>query len=560
MGELKGLGVRMNILLDAYYDNNFGDDIFVDVITGMFPNYKFYSFLEFYPSEICSRAGKIPNLYLLPECNVLLTKNMFDGYICIGGDIFPDYGNFSKRKEYVKSVEQINGFVAFLGFSLFHKYSEETISDIREMMANADIIAPRDSFSAKVLQQIMPEKEIQVMSDLAFEVIWEKHRERKRKCIGLSVRRPNYVIESDYNKYCKEMANIIEKYLCKDTEHKVKLFGLSDGSIKDIDVLDDIKNILINNNRVETFIYQGNRNDIAEQMDACDVIICTRLHAMIACICMEIPFIPVIYEVKMDHILDEIGYKGQIFRFNQTGGLLEWLNMLLFEDPAVINVLWDEQGKKEYINKGRHVIQKLNQLMKASCMYLNKGSIIVKSDFSGALCFEKEYGKSQVAMVIQKNKELDCMAGMVKQHQSMLEENHVVIVQYLKTIEELNQQRITLQNIIEDTNKRVAALESEKNHVIEELNQQRITFENIMEESNKQVAILEEDRQYIIKELDKVKILDKRKQEILNYAAVYFKGRNSKILSLLTSIMARKESESWNRMDKIMEYFNENDE
>ena len=67
----------MNIILDAYFDKNFGDDIFIKVITNMFPKHKFYTFLEFYPQEVCNWASQISNLYLLPECKVFLSKNIY---------------------------------------------------------------------------------------------------------------------------------------------------------------------------------------------------------------------------------------------------------------------------------------------------------------------------------------------------------------------------------------------------------------------------------------------------------------------------------------------------
>ena len=158
----------MNILLDAFYDLNYGDDIFIETVTGLFPGCKFYSFLEHYPEKVIDWANKIPNLYLLPECDMFLEKNMFDAYMCVGGDVFPDNGDFKKRKKYVQAVKQVHGTVIFWGFSLFHSYSEQTRKDIAEMMGKADIIAPRDERSAQLLRQLLPEKEICPIADLAF--------------------------------------------------------------------------------------------------------------------------------------------------------------------------------------------------------------------------------------------------------------------------------------------------------------------------------------------------------------------------------------------------------
>lgn len=64
----------MNILLDAFYDLNYGDDLFIETVTGLFPECKFYSFLEYYPSDVIACANRITNLFLLPECDVFLEK------------------------------------------------------------------------------------------------------------------------------------------------------------------------------------------------------------------------------------------------------------------------------------------------------------------------------------------------------------------------------------------------------------------------------------------------------------------------------------------------------
>ena len=96
----------MNILLDAYFDSNYGDDIFIKGITSVFSSHKFYAFLEHYPEKIVRWADGIPNLFPLPENDLFLDKKMFDAYICVGGDIFPDGGDFSKRKAYLSKVSE----------------------------------------------------------------------------------------------------------------------------------------------------------------------------------------------------------------------------------------------------------------------------------------------------------------------------------------------------------------------------------------------------------------------------------------------------------------------
>lgn len=227
----------MNILLDAFYDLNYGDDLFIETVTGLFPECKFYSFGEYYPSDVIACANRITNLFLLPECDVFLEKNMFDAYLCVGGDVFPDNADYTKRKKYIKSVKQVHGAVVFWGFSLFRDYSLCTKQDIIEMMQDADIIAPRDEMSSELLRHWLPEKSIETIADTAFLSRWlQKDTGSATGILGISVRHPNYATDQDMQRYVEKLQEVINTYLNGNRERRVTLFSLSNGKTCDTDV------------------------------------------------------------------------------------------------------------------------------------------------------------------------------------------------------------------------------------------------------------------------------------------------------------------------------------
>ena len=372
----------MNILLDAFYDLNYGDDLFVETITGLFPKCKFYSFLEHYPPRVSEKAQKIANLYLLPECGAYLKKNMFDAYICVGGDVFPDRGDYTKRKAYVRSVKECHGVVAFWGFSLFHDYCEQTKKDLVELMKDADIVAPRDERSAQLLRQLMPGKEISAIADLAFLSNWKQGT--AGNVLGISVRRPNYASDPDMAQYTAKLQEVIGTYLKENENRRVKIFSLSNGSTTDVDVAQAIIDGVAAKDRVEHIIYAGDTSLIKEEIAKCDVTICTRLHAMISCIALKIPFIPIVYEVKMDHILEEIGYLGQVIRFRD----IETSTIDLDGAVAAFGAgdLWDKEAENKYINHTQTVMEKLRHLLRYECLTGD----ISKADTVGPVCEERE--------------------------------------------------------------------------------------------------------------------------------------------------------------------------
>lgn len=375
----------MNILLDAFYDLNYGDDIFIQTITGMFPNCKFYSFLEHYPLAVIEWAKKIRNLYLLPDCDVFLRKNMFDAYICVGGDIFPDKGDYSKRKKYIESVKQIDGVIAFWGFSLFHDYSEQTKMDIISLMKSADVIAPRDEASADYLRRILPGQEIHAVADLAFLSNWKKRGSvRPSNILGISVRRPNYATDQNMQYYTIKLQEVINAYLRENTERQVSFFSLSSGSTADALVANEIIAGVEDKKRVNHIVYSGNTFEVKEEMAKCDLVICTRLHAMISCIAMKIPFIPIIYEVKMEHILTDFDYQKTKIYFDQINNVTIQLDDL--GDISDSSPWWDKQKEKMYIARTVAIKELLRKIIRED----NSNEIISKIDSTGPRCDGKE--------------------------------------------------------------------------------------------------------------------------------------------------------------------------
>ena len=84
----------MNILLDAYLDHNFGDDLFVTILTARYPEDRFFIFTTHCPPHEQAWALSISNLLVVPEDDAYLSSGMFDAYIMVGGDMLPDMERF----------------------------------------------------------------------------------------------------------------------------------------------------------------------------------------------------------------------------------------------------------------------------------------------------------------------------------------------------------------------------------------------------------------------------------------------------------------------------------
>lgn len=449
----------MNILLDAYFDRNFGDDLFVDTITKLFDKYKFYTFMENYPPEIQKWAEKIPNLYLLPECRVMLRKGFFDAYICVGGDIFPDGGDFSKRQSWVDAVKAVNGKIFFLGFNLFTDYREQTQQEITKLMKDADVIAPRDEKSVELLRKWMPEKKISVMADVGFLAGWTKKDTQEVQQItrlGIAVRRPGYADEESMAAYDETIADVINEFLLEDAGREVILFALSNGSVRDEEVAAAITEKVMESTRVKICVYDGDLAYIQQELKQCDFVICTRFHALVACITMGIPYCPVNYEIKMDNLLQELGYKGKKIRFDEIKVLKEHWNSITAQ-PAEDGII-DAEKMSGYLEKGKTVINTVDELLATW-----NTTPFAKKDASGTRCEEKDTIK-------------ECQK-IISQYLKTIEDCQKTNAEYFKLIGEINADKSREQELLQKQTAELEKVISEKTAIQDRLLEMQLDVE-----------------------------------------------------------------------------------
>ena len=475
----------MNILLDAYFDCNYGDDIFIQGIASLFPAHKFYVFLEYYPEKIVQWAQSIPNVFPLPENAMFLEKGLFDAYLCVGGDVFPDGGNYEKRKRYISAVKAVNGKVIFVGFNMFHSYGEETRKDLRDMLGEADLIAPRDDASAEILKEILGGREILSMADLALSTeflnpgadsensanvanvtdssntasVTNSAAASKKSILGISVRRPGNVTDEVMEGYIQGICDVIDTYT-----GTVRLYGLSDGVNTDTDLIDEIMGRVKNPGRVEKIIYAGDIEGIVASMEECELFIGTRFHAILTCIAKKIPFIPVSYEVKTDHLFEEISYRGTVVAFENAAELSKIIKNAQGKKYAEI-FSCEEDTVAKYASKSKLILESVGALLGiVNCEPVKKEGI-------GAFDYtEAIYGKTQAVEEIHRQEESEALAG------------------YLKTIEELNAAQAEHFRMIDELNKQNA----EFNSLAAKLAGEKAELEQTVAELKQTVAELEQ--------------------------------------------------------------------
>ena len=308
----------MRILLDAYFDNNFGDDLFITTLLERYPDALFYAFWNKTHPAVLEKALDYRNLVMLPGQCELRGAMPFDGYVMIGGDVLPDGIDYGWRIDGMRQVKERGGFVAMLGFSLYEAYGEKTRQDLAAMAALADSIVARDRASAERFRALVPEAKVTESTDMAFA---KPHRDRGNggsPILGIAPRRKLYSTDQEHEDFCKAMAAVADGWLKNHPTGTVRFLALSTGEYDDRVTAADIRGFMAAPERTETVAHTGTVPAFLERVAECTAMVPTRFHGLVFALIYGIPFVPVPYEVKLTQLLDEIGYEGTRIPYGQA--------------------------------------------------------------------------------------------------------------------------------------------------------------------------------------------------------------------------------------------------
>ena len=304
----------MNIFLDAFADTNFGDDLFIHTIVKRYADHTFYMQpKKEYETAYRQLVSSYPNICLTDDADDVIFDRM-DGMLIVGGDIFGSGADYSYMKERIRRIRKRGGFTAILGISLFPRYGLRSRWDLRWIFTQVDIIVVRDRETCAQLKQLAPRANVKASSDMAFttDVSEIKKQPSEKGLLGISVRRKIQKGCDTYDTYCRSIADTAMAYLDRSEEHRVEFLALSCGVFDDRKVAADIIALCpeVYHPRMSILPFVGDVEGYIRQMQACEKMLCTRFHALVFAILLDKTFVPIVYEEKMDRLLNEIGYQG----------------------------------------------------------------------------------------------------------------------------------------------------------------------------------------------------------------------------------------------------------
>lgn len=332
----------MKILVEAYFDNNFGDDLMVKMLLENLKEHQVYlacgNSFYYKPFE----GYKNTFQYSLSR-NWLVKVNQirkFDIHIKIGGSIFI----VNTPKKMIKrmleiplvNVLKVLGLKTMvIGCNLGPFYNKLSESITSRYLKSVDCVTVRDLYSYKLLSSQEELKNVFYFPDmiLAYKPKLPEEGQGENGCLGISAYRGANNPDAAYVYYSK-MADIADRFV-KRTGKKVLIFAFDSGLENDLAAAYNILDRMERKEQARIVAHISEPDRLIDCFSKCSAVISVRFHSAILCMNLGIPFVPVIYSGKMENLLNDIGYTGARYYLDRLGNI---------DTDALLNSVIDKEG------------------------------------------------------------------------------------------------------------------------------------------------------------------------------------------------------------------------
>lgn len=334
----------MKILVDAYFNNNFGDDLLIYELIHSFPEHSFYlldnenyaSVLS-YPDNViyCGKilpsekdfAGRVRNklrsFLRLPKKEIVsfFKGHDYDVYLQYGGSIFMQTTKHAwknKVRDYLYILSKFDSS-AVIGCNFGPYSSDDFFRSHESLFRRFDLVTFRDSSSYNLFKSLPNTALGADIGLLAKDFLpFEASRDSDYfivSPIDLSFRRGLQYLEPDYY---KGMARLTCEFYWQ-TQKRAVLFAFCEGE-GDIRACSTIKDEILaidSSVDVEIVCHKSIEESLGVIANSSWIVGC-RFHAVMVGISFGKRVLPVSYSKKIDNELQDLHYGGEVFHIKDT--------------------------------------------------------------------------------------------------------------------------------------------------------------------------------------------------------------------------------------------------
>jgi len=294
----------LNILLEGWFDRNFGDDIMMRIVMNDLSHHNFFADQK--REELLIPFMGEKNFYKLKD------DTKIDRTLVVIGSGFMAKGKIDTILLFVSLLFSLvdkskarKAHKATIGCNIGPYYNKIAKQLIKWRLNQSKLITVRDKTSFDFLKKNCKNIKSYYYPDIAFSLPNKWIPDVKSEgCLGVSAYRR---LDANNNAYYRKTAEICDHYI-NATGKKVLLFAFDVENENDIISAFTIRELCEFKENIEIILHTDNGENIIKNLKRCDKIISVRFHMAVMAIRLGIPLVPIIYSKKTDNMLDDLGY------------------------------------------------------------------------------------------------------------------------------------------------------------------------------------------------------------------------------------------------------------
>mgnify|MGYP004504703815 CR=1 FL=1 len=331
---MKGLSMKNKVLIYAYTKYNLGDDLLIKILSKRYPYVQFI--LYTYP-EYKSIFKDCLNIHIISNRNILgkainaigrlvHRNNAYErslarkcrACICITGSLFIQGEEWQSYLKYMKS-RQITGIPYFQIGSNFGPYTDKKFYErFKEFFMNCEDVCFRELYSYNLFSDL---PNVRFAPDIVFSGKFPIRKSEKMvsvSVINLKDRKELSQYQVSYKNY---MTNLCRYYCNKGYQVNLMSFCKEEGDeIMVKEIMQEFKRKAV---KPIPVFYQGDIGQIVDLISRSEIVVATRFHAMILGWCMEKKVLPIVYSAKMEHVINEVNFEGEVVHIRENKSDIE---------------------------------------------------------------------------------------------------------------------------------------------------------------------------------------------------------------------------------------------